>query len=105
MPPTIIVIGRLEYSSGLPTEQMRLKIVEYFNNLTDTTFDKSDLVNVLSDNGANFVDLNMTIRIREYDTEATRTTIKMDSQTYDMRADVVSSFYTNIDELDGVIQI
>ena len=105
MAPTVVVIDRLQYSGGISESQMKLAIVEYLNNLTDASFDKSDLVNLLYDNGANYVDLNMTIQIREYDTEATRTTVKMDSQIYNLRADVVSSFYTHIDELDGVTQI
>lgn len=105
MTPTVVVIERLQYSGGITEAQMKLAIVEYFNNLTDTSFDKSDLINVLYDNGANYVDLNMTIRIREYDTEAVRTTVKMDSQTYTIRTDVVSNFYTHVDEIDGVTQI
>lgn len=105
MPPTVMNITSLIYSGGLPVEDMKLAIADYINNLTITQFDKSDLINHMYDLGANYVDTDIKITIREYDTEATRTSRKMTDSRYTIRTDTVSHFYTNIEELSGVVQI
>jgi hypothetical protein len=105
MPPTVVNIEKLEYSGGPGSDDMKEVVVNYFNTLGEQTFDKSDLVQVLYNAGATFVNLSIDIVIREYDTEGTRTTVRMVDQTYDIRADVVSEFYTHIDELEGVAQV
>lgn len=105
MPPTVVNVEKLEYSGGPASADMKGVIINYFNTLNAQTFDKSDLVQVLYTAGATFVNLDIDIVIREYDTEGTRTTVRMVDQTYDIRADVVSEFYTHIDELEGVAQV
>jgi hypothetical protein len=105
MPPTIIEVTSLEYSGGLAEEDMKLKIVEYFNDLTETTFDVSDLINVMYTNGATYVNTDMSLTIREYDTTSNVTTTVFTANTYTIATDNVSRFYTNVDELYGVTQV
>lgn len=105
MAPTVLNITSLIYSGGLPAEDMKLVIAGYINSLTTTQFDKSDLINFMYEQGANYVDTDIKITIREYDTEATRTTRKMTDSRYVIRTDTVSHYYTNTDELSGVVQI
>jgi hypothetical protein len=104
MPPTIIDITKLEYSGGLAETEMKLKIRDYFNELTSTTFDKSDLVNVLYTNGATFVNLNMTIDAQEYDPLMAKVTTRVE-QTFTISSLNVGRFYTNLTYLSGVSQI
>ena len=106
MPLTIITATNLEYSGGLIESEMKIKIAEYFNALTDTTFDKSDIINVMYDKGATYVNTDMLLTIREYDTEAVvTTTTDLSADTYTIATDNVSRFYTNADELYGVTQV
>jgi len=105
MPPTVIQINKLEYSGGLTEDAMKLKIVKYFNTLNSQTFDRSDIIAVLYDNGASYVNTNMAIYIREYDSEAVKTTIQLVDQRYTIRVDVVSRFFTSMDDLIGVSQV
>lgn len=105
MPPTIITVNRLEYAGGLAETEMKIKMAEYFNTLLDTKFDLSDLINVMYENGANYVNLDMDISVREYDTEYDRTETTLTGSTYTIKEDNVSRFYTNIDELYGVTQV
>jgi hypothetical protein len=105
MPPTIITISRLEYSGGLGEDEMKVKIAEYFNYLTETTFDVSDLINVMYDNGATYVNLDMDMTIREYDTTYNMTETTFTASTYTIAEDNISRFYTNPDELYGVTQV
>jgi len=105
MPPTIVTTDRLEYSGGLSEDEMKVKVAEYFNTLTDTTFDISDLINVMYTNGANYVNTDMDITIKEYNTESEVTESTLTGSTYTIASDNVSRFYTNIDELYGVTQV
>jgi hypothetical protein len=105
MPPTVVTANNLEYSGGLIEEEMKKKLEEYFNTLQETSFDISDLVNVLYENGANYVNTSMDISIREYDTEAVVIESTLTGSTYTINADNISRFYTNIEELYGVTQV
>lgn len=105
MPPTIITITNLEYSGGLVEDDMKAKIAEYFNTLIETSFDISDIVNVMYENGANYVNTDMDITVREYDTQSNLTTTVLTGNTYTIDSTNVSRFYTNIDELYGVTQV
>ena len=105
MPPTVINITSLTYSGGLPAVDMKAALATWFNELTTTQFDKSDLINYMYTLGANYVDTDIKITIREYDTEAVRTTRKMTDSRYNIRTDTISHFYTHVDELSGVVQI
>jgi len=104
MPPVVIKISNLKYSGGLDADLMKVKLVDYINsNLIK--FDKSDIVNVLYTNGANYVDLNMTISIREYDLFAKRTNKVLDSQTYEIPNTMIGRLYTDINEMTGVVKL
>ena len=105
MPVHIVNIEKLEYSGGLRVDQMRAKIIEYFNELDERTFDKSDIVNILYTNGATYVDLDIVIRIRNYNTVFTYSSEVMDGQTYVIPYNTVGGFFTNEDELIGVEQV
>jgi len=105
MPPTVIQIDKLEYSGGLDEDSMKVKLSEYFNNITGSIFEKSDIIAVLYDNGASYVNTDMTIYIREHDTEATKTTVHFLDQRYSMRVDIESRFFCSVDDLVGVTQI
>ena len=102
MPLSIINIESLEYSGGLSETEMKSKIAEYFNTLTDTTFDKSDLVDLLYDNGANYVNLDMVVKIIRHDCLFNKETLLLEGQTYVIPQDTVSAFYTNSQYLAGV---
>jgi len=105
MPPTIITAERIEYSGGLSEEEMKAKLVEYFNTLVDTSFNISDIINVMYDNGATYVNTDMDISIRENNTEYGVTISTLTGSTYTIDSDNVSRFYTNQDELYGVTQV
>jgi len=105
MPPTIVTINKLEYSGGLNTEEMKLKIVNYFNTLNDTRFDVSDLINVMYENGATYVNTDMDISVREYNTTYEITQTSLTGSFYSIDPNNISRFFTNINELYGVIQL
>lgn len=105
MPLHIVNVEKLEYSGGLKPDLMKQKIIKYFAELTERSFDKSDLVDLCYDNGANYVDLDIVVRVRYYDTTFTKTTALMEDQTYLIGYDTVGAFYTNEDELIGVEQV
>jgi len=105
MPPTIVIFEKLEYSGGLAVSEMREKVKDYFNSLTATTFDKSDVIDLLYDNGANYVNLDMTLKIIRYDTEFAKESITITGQTYVIPQNYVSAFYTNEDYLTGMEQV
>jgi hypothetical protein len=105
MPTYTINIEKLEYSGGLRSNEMKAKIITYFNELEERTFDKSDLVDLLYDNGANYVDLDIQIRIKNYDTVFTYKSEIMDEQRYVIPYSTIGGFFTNESELIGVEQV
>jgi len=107
MPPAVVYIDKLHYSGGLGTDEMRLKLADYFNNLTVVTFEKSDLVNVLYNNGATYVNLEMEITIVRHSTTYEKfTTILADTdQRYTAPTNTLCRFYTTPSELPGVIRV
>ena len=102
MPPARVKINRMVYSGGLSSENMRQVVADYFNTLIETTFDKSDLVNLLYENGATFVDLNMEIFIYQYNTEGVKQVIPMKTNSYNIPVTTVSRFYVDKSDLVGV---
>ena len=85
---------------------MKIKIKEYFNSLSATTFDKSDIVNLLYNNGATYVNLNtISISLREYSVIGNYTNTTLTAQTYTIASNNVSRFYTDISNLAGVTKI
>lgn len=103
MPLTIVTIDSLKYAGGLLVADMRIKIKDYINSLAEITFDKSDIVNVLYENNATYVDLDMTITIKEYDTTGKINTYELTSSRCTISASL-SRFYTDVTELYGVTQ-
>ena len=70
--------------------------------------DKSDIVNVLYQNGATYVDLTMTVELRQYDMYMKKTIKHWTEQSYDVSGNAaytLSKFYTNANELGGVIKV
>ncbi len=86
---------------------MRLKLVEYLVNLTDTSFEKSDFVNVLYDNGATYVDLDMDISIERYSsTYEPYTKVMSDTdQRYTIPETTIARFFCDVTDLAGVERI
>ena len=107
MPPSVILIDKLHYSGGITSAEMRQKTADYINNLTDTIFEKSDFVNVMYDNGATFVDLDMEISVKRYaSTYESFTTILGDStQRYTIPSNTVSRFFCDLNDLSGIERI
>tara|TARA_Y100001938_G_C8101688_1_gene442368 strand:+ start:8471 stop:11545 length:3075 start_codon:yes stop_codon:yes gene_type:complete len=107
MPPAVVTIDKLQYSGGITSDEMRLKLVEYLVNLTDTSFEKSDFVNVLYDNGATYVDLDMDISIERYSTtyEPFTTVMSDTTQRYTIPDTTVARFFCDVTDLAGVERI
>lgn len=104
MPPTIITINTLEYSGSVDEVTMKTYIKDFFNSLTDLTFDKSDLVNFMYTKGANYVNLDMEIFIKSYTSRGKYSLITLDGQTYTITG-TLSRFFTDINELYGVTKV
>lgn len=107
MPPSIVYIDKLDYSGGLAPDAMREKLAEYFNKLTATSFEKSDIVDVLYNNGATYVNLDMGITVRRYTTSYEKYVKVMSDtdQRYIIPENTISRFYSHSSELPGVTQI
>jgi hypothetical protein len=105
MPPTIVKINKLEYSGGLSLADMKTAIIKFINTEGYLTFDKSDLVNVLYNNGATYVNLDIQIELRSYSTTMVRTITELTAQTYTVPADSITRLFTDTRELAGVIKI
>ena len=104
MPPTIIIIDSLNYSGNISNNEVLIKIKDFINNL-NKTFDKVDLINYLYSLGITYVDLNMTIRLKVYDSEMTVVYKNLNEQTYTIPVNTVSRFYTTDDYLIGVTKL
>lgn len=105
MPPTIITIDRLEYSGGLSELEMKQKISNFINEFTETTIDISDIINVMYENGANYVNTDAEIFIREYDTEYLLNEYTLAGTSCTITDGNISRFFTNIEELYGVVKV
>jgi hypothetical protein len=105
MPPAIIRIDKLEYSGELDEEEAKLAIVSYINNIPDFTFDKSDLINTLYTAGATFVDLDIEVFVKLYDPYFNNATYEITSSRYIIPTNTIAMFYTDIDNLQGVVRV
>ena len=105
MPPHIIQINDLEYSGGIDEVLMKDKFKEYINSLEGTSFDKSDFVDLLYTNGATYVNLDMDVSVKYFNTEFESDTIELSSQTYEMSLTQVGRFYANDDSVEGISQV
>ena len=68
MPPAVVYITNLSYSGGLDLSPMKQVITDWINTLTGDTLEKSDLINLLYENGATYVNLNMGLTVARYTT-------------------------------------
>jgi hypothetical protein len=104
-PPVTVIIENLNYAGDVTENTMKLKIAEFINSIDSKTLEKSDLVNHMYDEGATYVDLDMTITLRLVDSDMQTTNINFTSQSYTISSSVVSRYYTHIDELYGVTRL
>lgn len=103
MPPVIITFNTLEYRDGPTIAQARLLIKNFINGLTDT-FEISDLLALLTANGASYINLDsMNITVREYD--EFKNLIVEDEITNKYVLDNVRAFYTDDLEMPGLIKL
>ena len=107
MPPALIYINQLNYSGGLNSDEMKLKLCEYFNNLTETQFEKSDIVNKLYENGATYVNLDMDISIVRYTSTMEKYTYTMldTDQRYTIPDNTLARFFCTSTEMPGVQRV
>ena len=107
MPPSVVTIDKLQYSGGLSSDEMRQKLADYLNNLTEISFEKSDFVNVLYEHGATYVNLDMDISVTRYTTtyEAYTTTMSDTDQRYTIPSNTVSRFFVTVTDLAGVERV
>jgi hypothetical protein len=104
-PGIIININNLSYKGGLSLNEMKIKIKDYINSITDGRFDKSDLINTLYTNGATYVSLDMDISLKCYDAEFNYTEFTLIDDYYDVSEHTeykLSYFYTKNEFLYGV---
>lgn len=102
MPPALIEVNKLQFSGSLTQGDAQQIVADYINSLQDRSFDKSDLVDLLYDNGANFVDLDIDIDIKQYRNNFSYKRVSLEGQTYVIPFNITSRFYTEIDLLGGV---
>ena len=104
-PPVTVVIENLNYAGDITLNTMKQKIADFINSLNTRTLEKSDLVNYMYEEGATYVDLDMTITLRLFDSEMRATEVSFTEQAYTISSALVSRFYTHIDELYGVTRL
>jgi hypothetical protein len=103
MPPAVISINTLEYRDGPTIAQAQKLLKDYINGLTDT-IEISDIIVLLTDNGATFVDLDsLNINVREYD--EFKVLIKDEEITSTYTLPSTKAFYTDELEMTGLIKL
>lgn len=102
MPPAIVQVNKLQFSGALSESAARKIVADYLNSLTSRNFDKSDLVDLLYDNGANFVDLEIDIDVKQYANNFSYRELAVEGQTYVIPFNITSRFYSEPDLLGGV---
>ena len=107
MPPAVVYLNKLHYSGGLGPDEMRLKLSEWISNLTVNSFEKSDFVGVLYENGASYVDLEMDITVVRYATNYQAYTYDMadTDQRYTIPTNTLARFFSTPEEMPGVQRV
>lgn len=104
MPPAVLEFGKLQYSGSATIDEMKEQIRDWVYTL-DKTFEKSDLINFMYSVGATFVDLDMSITIKQYNTDFSWTVYDFTGQRYVIPNTTISQFYTDVELLSGVISV
>lgn len=104
-PLAIIYINSLRYSGDVGRSTMVSLIKTYINTMKSTRFEKSDLVNFMYSSGASYVDLDMDISIRLYNTLMEFSTIELTAQYYELPSTSIAKFFTDTEELVGVTKL
>jgi hypothetical protein len=104
MPPHFVSVTNLEYSGGLNPANMRVQLQDYINKTLTTRIDKSDIINLLYDNGATFVNTSFTLGIESYSTEFIRETQTV-ADTYEIPTITLGRLFTNPNRLLGMVQV
>lgn len=105
MPPTKISIDDLEYSGNLEEDKAKIILRDYINSIEDNKLDKSDLISVLTQNGASSVSTSIDIKIKAYKTDGSYTNIDMSTDSYLIPSTTLSRFFTTIEDLFGVTNV
>ena len=103
MPPAVVVVNSLEYAGGLSENAMKEKFIEAIHAMEETTLTKSDIIEILQDNGATYVNTDMSVEIRQYSYQYTKTETDLED-TYTIPSDDMGRFYTDKNELVGLTQ-
>lgn len=105
IPPAMIEISELSYRDGPAQADLRTKVASWINNLgNDTTFEVSDLIAYLYQQGVSYVDLdNLTIYIRLYDTTGALTENTTITSSYTITENNV--FACNVEYLYGIVKL
>lgn len=105
MPLCIVSINSLEFKGFLQEEDARKILVDYINSIADGVLDKSDLIQALYSQGATYVDLNMSINLKQYDPQFSYVSINFTDSRYEIPANSFGNFYTDLNEISGVIKV
>ena len=107
MPPAVVYITGLQYSGGLELGPMKQVITDYINELTNTRLEKSDIINLLYENGATFVDLNMGLTVVRYTTiyEKFTTIVSVADSYYEIPNTSLARFFTQTGNLGGIERV
>ncbi|MBC8409947.1 MAG: hypothetical protein H8E12_14680 [Rhodobacteraceae bacterium] len=103
MPPHFITVSNLEYSGGLPPITMREALSTKINSNTATRIDKSDVIKMLYDFGATYVNTSFVLTIEEVTPEFVSKPHTV-SDTYEISEATVGRFFTSPQRLLGMTQ-
>jgi len=103
-PPAILTVKTMDYRGDVDEDNLKLKISDWVNAL-ETTFELSDFINFVYDEGVDYINLNtLDIVRRTYDYEGT---VLQDDQTtpdtYTLSG--LQAFYTDRINLYGVLKL
>lgn len=100
MPPAVVTITGLEITGELSSEDANNTIVNYINNLDSLTLNKSGIINQLVDAGAESVNTDFDITIKQYYTNFTHRIIPLTGDSYTIPTNTRSRFFTTEDNID-----
>lgn len=105
MPPAVVHVDKLEYKGNIEEQNAKEALRDFINSIEEgDPLEKSDLVDVLYDLGATYVDLDIDIRIKQYYTNLTSEE-KTPSQSYRIPTSTKSRFFATDITLSGVANV